>query len=824
MTLPFRFRPGGNARWLWLIIAAAALAASVWLLLGWRDVERSTRLTTDAGTLRGLVADTRRAAEQARTSGDIAALEGVLAATRTSGETAFDGAPAVLGEERAEQVARRVSSGLATLEREARSFARGETADERFNAAFYAVADELDALLRTVSDSGLGQTGRLRWLLAVAFAAGTLGTVAGVAGWRRHRRRLIAAEVIAREQEERFLRALDRAADAVVLVGSDMRLQYVNDAACRLSGYRREEMLGRSYGEFFVNFDLDPARAAHELDELGSGRFVRRMRRADGKELTVEHNVVALGDGTYLGVAHDMTPQGEAKAALRESEEHLKAVTETVRSGLVIRDRQQRPIWFNQAACEMFGYTREEFANLTLDHLIVSDDPGRAKERFSARVDGELGNGRARLRARRKDGQVINVEISSMPFKRDGEVVGVLEELRDVMEELTLKRQIEETAKEITGFFETAPNPLILFDEDGKVLRANFAVRELFGWEPDELVGQDVSVLAADLDPAEHMRYVRHDRKTGEPSTAEGFVLGRTREIIARKKDGTEFPAQLMVNEMPATGQRRRYIGALIDLTDRRLAEERLLQAQKSEALGTLVAGVAHDFNNLLTAIGGSIHLASTRPDERDRWLASAEDATNRAADVVRQLLQFSRHEEPGRAPVDLFELTRQVVELCQETFDRRIDLSLHAVSQPLPIHADRSQLEQVLMNLLVNARDAVIERLEGEPSDSLYRPRITVTVHVREPAGNGEDPQSSLELTGSSRRSPQAAVQAWGFRRSTAPSRGTPGRSPSSRSRAQVRRSPFCSRSSRTARGTRSLPSGTASPPRRLARAGAPS
>ena len=220
-----------------------------------------------------------------------------------------------------------------------------------------------------------------------------------------------------RKHEERVLRSLDRAADAVVLLDSNMRVQYVNDAACGLSGYRREEVLGRSYGEFFVDFDLDPARVARELDELGSGRFTRPVRRADGAVITVEHNVIALGDGSYLGVGHDMTPQEEAKAALRESEEHLKAVTETVRSGLVIRDRQQRPFWFNQAACEMFGYTRQEFANLTLDHLIVSDDLGRAEERFSARLDGELGSSRARLRARRKDGEVIDVEISSVPLQ-----------------------------------------------------------------------------------------------------------------------------------------------------------------------------------------------------------------------------------------------------------------------------------------------------------------------------------------------------------------------------------------------------------------------
>ena len=150
-----------------------------------------------------------------------------------------------------------------------------------------------------------------------------------------------------------------------------------------------------------------------------------------------------------------------------------------------------------------------------------------------------------------------------------------------------------------------------------------------------------------------------------------------------------------------------------------------MVQVQKHEALGRLVAGIAHDFNNLLAVISGGIGLARMDPQQQDRWLGNASTAADRAAALVRQLMQFSRREAHTEAVVALGDLARETVALVRETFDRRINVE-SIIEPALPsVRGDHSQLQQAMMNLLINARDAVMERLAGEIGRASCRERV---------------------------------------------------------------------------------------------------
>ncbi|MEE8421284.1 MAG: ATP-binding protein, partial [Dehalococcoidia bacterium] len=165
-----------------------------------------------------------------------------------------------------------------------------------------------------------------------------------------------------------------------------------------------------------------------------------------------------------------------------------------------------------------------------------------------------------------------------------------------------------------------------------------------------------------------------------------------------------------------------------IDVTARVEEERRLHQTQKLEAIGTLVSGVAHDFNNLLTAIGGSLELAS-RELQPSEWLDRARLATDSASDRVRQLLQFSKRQPVRPAIVDLGLLATETVDLVRQTTDGRVMFDV-APSSGVNVWADRKQTQQALMNLLVNARDAVLERLASvDGTDVPYQPCVDVAV-----------------------------------------------------------------------------------------------
>lgn len=180
--------------------------------------------------------------------------------------------------------------------------------------------------------------------------------------------------------------------------------------------------------------------------------------------------------------------------------------------------------------------------------------------------------------------------------------------------------------------------------------------------------------------------------------------------------------------------------GTVQDVTDRVRSEEQLRQAEKSEALGTLVAGVAHEFNNFLMAIGGSIELARASPESADQWLARGESSVRRAAEVVRQLLQVARREPPTQELVDVRTVVHEAVGLARATFDRRIALSADLSRDTPRVLADSGQLQQVLMNLLVNARDAVMERAEAPDQPSDFVPKVAVALQRAPRAEAGAD------------------------------------------------------------------------------------
>ena len=394
----------------------------------------------------------------------------------------------------------------------------------------------------------------------------------------------LATQQALRVSDERFRRALDRSSDAVVIVDSEMRITYVNDAGCALSQYPREEVLGRCYSDFFVDFKFDVERAIRRIDELGTVRFTREVRRSEGAVITVEHNVIALGDDSYLGVAHDITPRLESERAVVESEERLRTVFETVRSGLMVAGRDGIPILTNRAATDLFGYSREQLLRTPVESLIEPEFRAIVGQNIATRMSGEPAPEQYQIQMRRADGKVIDVDVRAAPFSLEGEVVGVLAELRDVTEELALRRRAAEAAEEVTAIVEAAPDAVIIADADGAIVRANQATRTLFGWEPEELIGRNLAEIAGGDARREHAGYLEHYIRTGEAPTAEELVFGRSREAAGRRRDGAEFPVEVAVAEVDLERGKRRFVAIIRDITERHRREEELARLNEEIA------------------------------------------------------------------------------------------------------------------------------------------------------------------------------------------------------------------------------------------------
>ena len=251
---------------------------------------------------------------------------------------------------------------------------------------------------------------------------------------------------------------------------------------------------------------------------------------------------------------------------------------------------------------------------------------------------------------------------------------------------------------------ETMVDGLIVIDAAGTIQYVNPGCEKLFGYAPDALIGRNVSTLMPGSQAATHDGYLSRHRETRVKR-----IIGIGRELSGLKSDGTVFPMYLSVGEAEtATGII--FVGIIYDLTDKKRAEEMILHHQKLDAIGQLSGGIAHDFNNILSVIGGNLEMiaAVDLPPAARRAVARAQEAAVRAARITQRLLAFARKQPLSRHPLNLNKALEDMEEMLQRAIGEQIQVRMHLCDDPGIVETDIDQFETAILNLVVNARDAM--------------------------------------------------------------------------------------------------------------------
>ncbi|MBI1749384.1 MAG: PAS domain S-box protein [Acidobacteria bacterium] len=519
------------------------------------------------------------------------------------------------------------------------------------------------------------------------------------------------AQQALRDSEEKFSTAFQSSPDAITInTLAEGRYVEVNDSFLRLSGFQRDEVIGRTGPE--LQIWMDPAERAAVLSKLREQGAVRnmeytfRMKSGELIDTVLSAEVIKLsGELHTLWVVRDIREKKRAERALRESEERYRSIVETTSEWIWELDREGRHLYDNQAVESILGYRSEEIRGKDIGDLLHEGDREEVARVLAQMMAEKRGWRNWVSRWRRRDGSYRYLESNAVPvLDEKGELTGYRGTERDVTERVMAEAALRASEERYRELFENANDIIYTHDLEGRFTSLNKAAELATGYLRDEVIGKNVSeILTADTVEMALEMTMRKLARGGQT----------TYEVAIAAKDGRRVTLEVSSRLIYQDGRPLGIQGVGRDISERKLLEDQLRQAQKMEAVGRLAGGVAHDFNNLLMVIRGHGELALGRMLSSDPLRSSVEEmyqAADRAAGLTQQLLAFSRKQVLQPQVLDLNAIVTNMERLLRRLIGEHINLTTLCDPVLGQVQADPGQIEQVLMNLVVNARDAMAD------------------------------------------------------------------------------------------------------------------
>jgi two-component system cell cycle sensor histidine kinase/response regulator CckA len=374
-------------------------------------------------------------------------------------------------------------------------------------------------------------------------------------------------------------------------------------------------------------------------------------------------------------------------------------------------DAAGRVTYANRGAVESVGRPLEAILGHTAEDFYPPELAARYREDDRRVLGGETLH-QIEEHVEPATGRHLFVETTKHPIRAaDGRIVGVQGMFLDVTERVQSEASLKDSRELLRLTFASLTDAVFVVDLDRReIVDCNDGAVRTFGWAREELIGSDTRKLHIDDE-----RFCQFGAAYRTAYLTTGEMNG---EIDMIRRDGTVFPVEYSGRAIPDFHGRRLFVGIMRDITERRRAEqerrrleEQMQQAQKLESLGVLAGGVAHDFNNLLTAILGNIDLALLQLDAATPArapLESARQASRRAADLCRQMLAYAGRGRLERHPVQLNDLVREMDPILRVSASKQVVFATELAAPLPPVEGDPSQLRQVVMNLVLNAAEAI--------------------------------------------------------------------------------------------------------------------
>jgi PAS domain S-box-containing protein len=556
-------------------------------------------------------------------------------------------------------------------------------------------------------DAG-GETGVLARAFVRVIGEANAKTLALEREVAEHRRTEAARDHHA-ERERLFSAAVESSNDTIITMSLDGTITGWNSAATRLYGYSAEEAVGKKIALIIppdrLNEVDDTLRRIGWGEKIELNETVRQRKNGSLVEVSLSISPIKASSGATIGiskVARDITEINRTQLTLRRQTEERRRIFETSQDLILVMNSRGFLVQISPSCETILGYRPDEMIGRSGEDFIHPDDLEMSRADMRATRRGE--------RTKISDTRVLHKDGRSVPLSWLGTWSEPVKRFffvgRDMTETLRAQQTLRESEQLARGIIETALDAFVQMDERGCITDWNSQAEKIFGWPRGDAIGKRlVELVVPERHRAAHRAGLEHFLFTGE-----GRILGQRLEIEALRRDGEEIKVELSITEL----KRRDGIvfnGFIRDLTDKIEAEDRIRHAEKMEAVGQLTGGIAHDFNNILTVITGTIEILAEAVADKPQLAAITkmiDDAASRGAELTQHLLAFARKQPLQPREVDVNTLIIDTAKLLRPTLGEQIEIESVFESDVCVATVDPNQLATALLNLALNARDAM--------------------------------------------------------------------------------------------------------------------